>query len=111
MVQHTFAHMYQFVTCALDRMKLSTVHRKKKSKGIGKKVKDKTPGDLGPADTTIHTREDGPLYNYVETVMWLVNGSTVNIPWDRSTEEESDKFKRRYTHVVEKEDGQSDFED
>ena len=41
-------------------MKLSTVHRKEKSKGIGKKVKEKTQRDLGPADTTIHTRADGP---------------------------------------------------
>ena len=41
-------------------MKLSTAHRKEKSKGIGKKVKEKTQRDLGPADTTIHTRADGP---------------------------------------------------
>ena len=40
-------------------MKLSIVHRKKKSKGIGKKVKVKTPRDLGFADTTIHTRVCG----------------------------------------------------
>ena len=38
-----------------------TVHRpqKKKSKGIGNKVEEKTPRDLGPADPTIHTRADG----------------------------------------------------
>ena len=51
--------MYQFVTFALDSMKLSTVHTKKKSKGFGKKNNDKTPRDLGPADTTVHTRVDG----------------------------------------------------
>ena len=40
-------------------MKLSTEHRKKKSEGIEKKIKDKTPRDLGPADATIHTRSEG----------------------------------------------------
>ena len=48
----TLDDKYQFVTFVLDSMKLSIVHRKKKSKGIGKKVEDKTPADLGPADTT-----------------------------------------------------------
>ena len=42
-------------------MKLSTtVHRKKKNIGIGKKVKDKTPRDLGPTDSTVHARAGGP---------------------------------------------------
>ena len=51
---------YQVVTFVLDRTKRSIVHRKKKSKGIGKTIKDKTPKDLGPGDTTVHTRVDGP---------------------------------------------------
>ena len=59
-MKSTLADKYQFVTFALDRMKLSTVHRKKKSKEIGRKVKEKTPRDLGPADTTFHTLADGP---------------------------------------------------
>ena len=27
----------------------------------------------------------GPLYNYVEPVMWFANGSMVNVLWSRST--------------------------
>ena len=50
----------KFVMFALDRVKLSTVHRKKSCEGKGRKIKEKTPRDLGPAYTTIHTREDGP---------------------------------------------------
>ena len=34
-MKSTLADKYQFVTFALDRMKLSTVQRKKKSKGTG----------------------------------------------------------------------------
>ena len=31
-----------------------------KSKDVEKKIKDKTPTDLGPEDITIHTRSEGP---------------------------------------------------
>ena len=55
----TLTDKYQFVTYVLDRMKLSIEQRKKKSKGIGEKIKDKTPRDLGPADTTVHTSIGG----------------------------------------------------
>ena len=48
----------KFVTFALDGVKLSTEHRKEKGKG--KKVDDKAPRVLGPADTIIHAREEGP---------------------------------------------------
>ena len=58
-VKSTLADLYKFVTFALDRVKLSTA-QKKKSNGIGKKEKEKIPRDLGLADTTIHTRADGP---------------------------------------------------
>ena len=38
-----------------------TVHLTQKNcEGKGQKVEEKTPRDLGPADTTIHTREGGP---------------------------------------------------
>ena len=50
----------KFVTFALDSVKLSTVHRKEKGEGKGKKVREKTQRELGPVDTTIHTREEGP---------------------------------------------------
>ena len=46
-----------FVTFALDSVKLSTVHKKRVK---GKKVDDEAPRVLGPADTIIHTREEGP---------------------------------------------------
>ena len=59
-MKSTLDDKYQFVTFVLDKMKLSTVRRKKKSKGVGKKIKDKTPRDLGPAETTVHTRAGGP---------------------------------------------------
>ena len=40
----------------LNRMKLSTEHRKSKSKRIEKMIKDETPRDLGPEDTTPHSK-------------------------------------------------------
>ena len=42
----------------LSKMKPPTEHRKSKSKDIEKKIKDKTPRDLGPEDITVHTRSD-----------------------------------------------------
>ena len=54
-MKSTLADECIFVTFALDSVKLSTVHRKNKGEGKGKKVKEKTPRDLGPADTTFHT--------------------------------------------------------
>ena len=48
---------YKFITCILNKMKLPTEHRKTKKKGKDKKFKKKTPRDLGPGDTTVHTRE------------------------------------------------------
>ena len=59
-VKSTLVDEYRFVTFALESFKLSAVHRKRKSDRIRKKDKEKTPRDLEPADTTIHTREDGP---------------------------------------------------
>ena len=46
-----------FATFTFDGVKLSTIHRKEKGKG--KKVDEKTAKVLGPADTTIHIREEG----------------------------------------------------
>ena len=58
-MKSTLVDKYKFVTfVALDSVKLSTVYRKH-CEGKGKKVEEKTPRDLGPSDTTIHTREDG----------------------------------------------------
>ena len=41
-------------------MKLFVDHRKNKGQEHVKKIKDKTPRILGPADVTIHARDDGP---------------------------------------------------
>ena len=90
-MKSTLADKSKFVTFTLDRMKLSTVHRKKKGKGIRRKVKEKTPRDPGPADTSVHTRADVPT---AVTVTWHVNGSMVNILWKRSTEGESAKYEK-----------------
>ena len=46
------------VTFVLDSVKLSTAHRKERGDERGKKVKEKTQRNLGPADTTIHTCEE-----------------------------------------------------
>ena len=56
----TLEEKYKFVTFVLSRMRQSTEHRKSKSKDIEKKIKDKTPRDLGPQDITVHTRSEGP---------------------------------------------------
>ena len=111
-VESTLADMYQFVTFALDRMKLSTVHRRKKSKGIGKKFQEKKPRDLGPADTTIHTRADGL------TVQLCGGESNVTCKWINGEYSMGQKYRGRSalvqkgpTFMVQREECQSDFED
>ena len=92
-------------------MKLSTIHRKRKIKGIGKKVKEKIPRDLGPADSTIHTREDGPTLQlcgwrlcYVQMDQWaLFSGAEV--------QEENWPKTKDPTLMVEKKVCLSDLED
>ena len=59
-MKRALADKNKFVTFALDSVKLSTAHRKEKGEERGRKVQEKTQRDLGPADTTIHTREEGP---------------------------------------------------
>ena len=52
----------EFVTRTLNRMNLSTVHRKvtEERKRKGKTSRLNTARDSGPADATVYTREDGP---------------------------------------------------
>ena len=92
------AEKTKFVTFALDSVKLCTVHRKEKGERNGKTNNGKTPRDLGPADTTIHAREEGPTGQ-----LWQGGGLMVNILWDRSTEDELAKFKKTVL-MVEKKD-------
>ena len=83
----------------LDSVKLSTVHRKEKAKGE-KKVN---------ADTTIHTREEGPtaqLCGDSEVVSKWISGQ---YSLDRGTEDEMAKFKNLAVKV-EKGDCQPHFE-
>ena len=94
-VKSKFADKCKFVTLVLVRVKLAAVHRRRKSERIGKKVKEKTPRDLGPADTTIHTREKWP------TVILRASGSMSNSLWGRSTEGELAKNKSPHTHGCE----------
>ena len=79
MEKRTLEEKYKFVTFILGRMKLSIEHEKKRSEGIGKKIKDKkTPRNLGPADTIVQTRSECLPYSGVVTVMQRANGSMAN---------------------------------
>ena len=61
---HALEDKTKFGTFTLDSVKLSTVHKKEKEKE--KKVDDKAPSLLGPADTIIHTREEGSM----ASILW-----------------------------------------
>ena len=88
----TLEEKYKFVTFILNRMKLSTEYRKKKSKEIEKKIKDKTPRDLGPANTTVHTRVDG-------TTVQLCGDSNVACKWINGEYSLGQKYRRRIGQV------------
>ena len=47
----------KFITYILNKMKFSTEHKKAEKKDGEKRLKKKTTRDLGPGDTTVHTRE------------------------------------------------------
>ena len=67
----------EFVTLVLNRMNLSTAHRKVTGKEKGKQAGSKPPRKLGPADATVYTREDGPtaqLCGDSEVVCKWING-------------------------------------
>ena len=51
---------YKFTTYIWDKLQLPTEHRREKDKHKVKRVKKKTPRDLGPEDTTVHIRCEGP---------------------------------------------------
>ena len=59
-IKNTSEEKRKFVTFVLSQMKLSTEHRKTKNKDKEKRIKEKTPRVLGPEDTTVHTRSEGP---------------------------------------------------
>ena len=47
----------KLITCILNKMKLSTEHRKIKNNDEAKRFKETTPRVFGPEDITVHTRE------------------------------------------------------
>ena len=51
---------YKFITYILNKMKLPTEHRKTGKKDEERRLKRKAPRDLGPEDTIVHTRGEGP---------------------------------------------------
>ena len=51
---------YKFITYILNKMKLPTEHRKTGKKNEERRLKRKAPRDLGPEDTIVHTRGEGP---------------------------------------------------
>ena len=50
----------RFVTHAMKSVNHSTIHRTRTGKKKNDKAEDKAPRILGPADKTIHIREEGP---------------------------------------------------
>ena len=68
----------RFVTFAFDSVEHSTLHRTKAVKK--KEVDDKAPRVLGPADQTIHIREEEP------TVQVCGDSTMASMLWNRSTE-------------------------
>ena len=77
---------YNFITFILNKMKLPTEHRKIEKKDGDKKFKKKTPRDLGPADKTIHTRENGPTVQ-------LCGDSNVACKWINGEFAQGTKYK------------------
>ena len=75
----------RFVTFALKSVNHSTTHRTRTGKK--KKNEDKAPRTLGPAEKTIHIREEGP------TVQLCGDSEAVSVLWGRNTDEELAKFK------------------
>ena len=94
-----------FVTNVFDLCEtLDGTHNKHGSKK--KEVDEKTPRDLEPADTIIHTRGEGPTVQLCGDNEVAGSGSMASIIWDRSTEEKLAKFKN-IVLTVEKEDRKS----
>ena len=58
----------------LNKMKLPTEHRQTKNTDTEKRLKKKTPSDLGPEDITVHTRDEG-------LIVQLCGDSNVACKW------------------------------
>ena len=101
----------KFVTFALDSVRLSTVHRKEKGEGQEHTVNEKTPRDLGPADTTIHAREEGPTVQECGdsdvTCKWI-NGM---YSFGQTYRGRIGQIQKNIALMVEREERQPDFKD
>ena len=79
-------------------MKLSIEHRIR-AKALERRLKTRHRGNWDSEIPLSTLALMGLQYNYVDTGMLRANGSMVNILCYRSTEEESDKLKRRIGQV------------
>ena len=77
---------YKLITYILNKMKLTTEHKKTEEKDGEKRFKKKTPRDLGPGDTTVHTREGGPTVQ-------LCGDSNVACKWINGEFAQGTKYK------------------
>ena len=75
---------HKFITYILNKMKLTTEHRRIEKKGRDKRKK--THRDLGLADKTIHTREGGPTVQ-------LCGDSDVPCKWTNGEFAQGTKYK------------------
>ena len=89
--KNTPEEKYKFVTFVLSKMKLPTDHRKTKNNDKEKRIKDKTPRDLGTEDSQF-------AHVVKETVIWHANGSMANFSQGQNTKRQLGRFKRPYTH-------------
>ena len=84
--KNTPEEKYNFVTFVVNIMKLSTEHRKNNYKDKKKRMKEKTPRDLGPKDISVHTRSEGPT-------LQLCGDSNVAWKWINDEFAERTKYK------------------
>ena len=80
---------YKFIAYILNKVKLTTEHRKTEKKDGERRFKKKTSRDLGPRDTTVHTREGGPTVQ-------VCGDSNVACKWIYGEHAQGTKYKERY---------------
>ena len=93
------------MTLTLDRVNLSTAHRKEKGQGEGEQAGSKPPMKLGPADASVYTREDG-------TTVQLCGDSEVVGKWINGKNSLGQTYQEKWDDsepMVGKEDGQPFF--
>ena len=95
--QNSPEEKYKFITYILIKMKLLTENRQTKNKDKEKRLKKKTPRDLGPQVIIVHMRDEG-------LTVQLCGDSNVACKWtaklpkEQSTKRQLARFKDSYTH-------------